>query len=112
MRFKKLRLLGLLFMTPLTVLASGQFMLPALFVDLLLLGLVTVLIFGLKIKWTGKLILLAIYLTALFLTMYLFDVSDYLENEKIVLVTSAVLPPTILYLSYQLIKDKFKKIDV
>ncbi len=111
MRLKGLRLLGLFIITPLTVLASGQYIIPSLLIDLGLFILIMIIIFTLKITWTGKLILFLSYLAAMFLLFYLLDQLNTLEDITLVNIESALLPPVIVYVTYRLIRDRFKKSD-
>jgi hypothetical protein len=111
MKSKKLKLLGITLMTPFTVFASGQYVLPALLIDLILFILIISLIFRLKITWIGKLILFLMYFASMYLLFNLIDQVNYLENLSLINFGSAVLPTTTVFLAYQLIKGKFKKLD-
>ena len=111
MKFKILKLSGLILITPLTALASGDYILPALLIDLVLFILIIITIFILKIKWIGKLILLVTYFAAMFLLFYLIDQVNYLKNQTLINIGSAVLPTTIVYVTYKLILGRFQKPD-
>ena len=111
MKFKILKLSGLILITPLTALASGDYILPALLIDLVLFILIIITIFILKIKWMGKLILFVTYFAAMFLLFYLIDQVNYLKNQTLINVGSAVLPTAIVYVTYKLIRGRFQKLD-
>ena len=110
-RFKTLRLLGFFFITPLTALASGQYVIPSLLIDLGLFIVIVTTIFRLQIKWTGKLILFISYITATFLLFYVINQQDALDDRILINIESAVIPPTIVYLTYRLIRNRFKNSD-
>ena len=111
MKFKILKLSGLILITPLTALASGDYILPALLIDLVLFILIIITIFILKIKWMGKLILFVTYFVAMFLLFYLINQVNYLKNQTLINVGSAVLPTAIVYVTYKLIRGRFQKLD-
>ena len=111
MKFKILKLSGLILSTPLTTQASGDYILPALLIDLVLFILIIITIFILKIKWMGKLILFVTYFAAMFLLFYLIDQVNYLKNQTLINVGSAVLPTAIVYVTYKLIRGRFQKLD-
>lgn len=96
-------------LTPLTAQASGDYVLTALLIDVVLFVLILVAISQLQIKWTGKLVLFAVYIATMFLLFYLIDQVDYLKNLTMINVGSAIIPPTVVYVGYLQIKDKFTK---
>lgn len=96
-------------LTPMRAVASGDYVLTALLIDFVLFFLIVIAISQLQLKWTGKLVLFAVYIATMFLLFYLIDQVNYLANLTMINLASAIIPPTVVYVGYLQIKDRFTK---
>jgi hypothetical protein len=109
MNDRRLGIFGLFLLTPSTAFASGDYVLTALLIDFVLFLFISIMIFALKIRWTGKLILFLAYIISLYFLFHIIDQVNYLENLAMINIGSALLPPTIVYLTYKAIENPFQK---
>jgi len=109
-KFKTLRLLGLLIITPLTAFASGQYMMSML-LDFVIFIFAVAAIFGLDINWTGKLILFILYLATTSILLYIYHHQSPVGEQTLSGFEVAVIPPTITFVAYWLVRWLFKKSD-
>lgn len=84
-------------LTPMRAVASGDYVLTALLIDFVLFFLIVIAISQLQLKWTGKLVLFAVYIATMFLLFYLIDQINYLANLTMINLASAVIPPAVVY---------------
>ena len=111
LRQNKFILLGLVLSTPLTVFASGGFVTPSLLINFCWLTTITLVIFGLKIKREGKVILFISFIGTMFLMFLFFQQLNALEDIEIINFCSAIVPPTATYVIYRLTRTKYKLTD-
>jgi hypothetical protein len=96
-------------LTPVPALASGDYVLTALLIDVVLFIVILIAISQLQLKWTGKLVLFAVYFATMIVLFYLIDRVNYLANLTMINLASAIIPPTVVYVGYLQIKDRFAK---
>jgi hypothetical protein len=108
---RKFILLGLVLSTPLTVFASGGFVIPSLLINFCWLTIITLVIIGLKIKREGKVILFISFIGTMFLMFFFFQQLNALEDIEIINYCSAIIPPTATYVIYRLTRAKYKLTD-
>jgi hypothetical protein len=111
LKSKTIVLLGFALSAPLTVFASGGFIIPSLVINFawfIILGLV---ILGLKIMGRGKALIFLSYIGTMLLMFTFFDQLNALEDIKIINYCSAIIPPLAFYFIYRLISDRYKLED-
>lgn len=106
---RKILLLFFLLM-PLTALASGDYILTALFIDFILFLLIILAIIKVKITWMGKVVLFLVYVVTMYFLFYFIDQVNYLENLTMINISSAFVPPTVVYLAYLAIRRNFRMV--
>ena len=111
LRQNKFILLGLVLSTPLTVFASVGFVIPSLIINFCWLTIITLVIFGLKIKREGKTIIFVSFIGTMFLMFFFFQQLNALEDIGIINFCSAIIPPTATYVIYRLTRTKYKLTD-
>ncbi len=111
LKLNKLIISGLILLTPLTAWASGQYLIPTLLINGVVIVVIGSSILGLKIRGLGKLILFAIYVGSMYLFFYWVDVGHHSDNLGLINLGSAVVPSISVYGTYQIIKDKFQTKD-
>jgi hypothetical protein len=111
LRQNKFILLGLVLSTPLTVFASGGFVIPSLIINFCWLTIITLVIFRLKIKREGKIIIFVSFIGTMFLMFFFFQQLNALEDIGIINFCSAIIPPTATYVIYRLTRTKYKLTD-
>ena len=100
---------SVLFILPLTALASGQEVIFVASFELILILIVCIILWNLKINRKGKLILAIIYILSSYLTLHFVDTGAYFENLMLTNLSVAIIPTLIFYSAYLLLKNKFKK---
>jgi hypothetical protein len=104
---KYLLTLGTLF--PLTALASGEDMLEWVWIEFfVVIAFVTTLVF-VKINWTGKALMILIFMVTQYLTMKLMEDVPYARNMLMINVLSVIAPFTTTIVAYWIVKSRFKK---
>jgi hypothetical protein len=104
---KYLLTLGTLF--PLTLFASGGDVLDWMWIEFfVVIAFVTTLVFA-KINWTGKGIMIFIFIVTEYLTMKLTDDLPYSRNKLMINVISIIAPTLTTIVSYRILKSRFKK---
>jgi hypothetical protein len=104
---KYLLTLGILF--PVTTFASGGDVLGWMWIEFfVVIAFVTTLVF-VKINWTGKGLMIFIFIVTEYLTMKLTDDLPYSKNKLMINVISIVAPFLTTIVSYWTLKSRLKK---
>ena len=99
--------LGTLF--PMTTFASGGDVLEWLWIEFfVVISFVIVLVFA-KINWTGKGLMIFIFIVAEYLTMKLTDELPYAKNKLLINLISIIVPTMMTIVSYWILKLRFKR---
>ena len=104
---KYLLTLGTLF--PLTTFASGGDVLEWVWIEFfVVVAFVTALVFA-KINWTGKGLMIFIFIVTEYLTIKLTDDLPYSKNQLMINLISIIAPTVTTIVSYWILKSRFKK---
>ena len=104
---KYLLTLGTLF--PLTAFASDGDVLDWMWIEFfVIITFVTTLVF-VKINWTGKRLMIFIFIVTEYLIMKLTDDLPYSKNKLMINVISVIAPTLTTIVSYWTLKSRFKK---
>jgi hypothetical protein len=99
------------FLTPLIAFAHGEEVLVTMFLEFgLLVGFISSLAFA-KIRIAGKLIIGALYLSALAIVDILTRDWPYRENMALINFLVVIIPSTVFLLSYFGLRKRFNKTD-
>lgn len=94
---------------PLTALASGGDVLDWMWIEFfVLVAFLTTLVFA-KVNWTGKGLMILIFLVTEYVTIRLTDDLPYSKNKLIINVISIIAPAVTTILSYWTMKSRFRK---
>jgi hypothetical protein len=104
---KYLLILGTLF--PLTTFASGGDVLDWMWIEFfVVIAFVTTLVF-VKINWTGKGLMILIFIVTEYLIIKLTDDLPYTRNKLTINIISIIAPTLTTIVSYWILKSRFKK---
>ena len=106
----KLKLLIILLMMPSLAFASGDFILPTLFIQIGSFIAFVIFAIFIQMKLIGKFLLTWVYFITLFLVWYLFSGKPFLENIIIINFCIAFIPVVTVCFAWFMLKSRFKKI--
>ena len=93
---------------PLTTFASGGDVLEWIWIQfLVMIAFVTTLVFA-KINWTGKAIMIFVFIMTVYLVMVLMDNVPYSKNRMMINIISIIAPFVTTFASYWTMKSRFK----
>jgi hypothetical protein len=98
----------LFFLTPLTAYADHEDVFATIFIGFGLTLFLVVLTFFLKIRISGKLLIIGLVLTATYFTFKYTDTMPYYENANLINTLVAVDPSVVFLISYVGLKAKFR----
>jgi hypothetical protein len=104
---KYLLTLGTLF--PLTTFASGGEILEWVWIEFFLLSAFILTVVLVNLNWTGKGLMVFIFIVTEYLTMKLTDDLPYTENKVMINAASIIAPTLTTIGSYLILKLRFKK---
>jgi hypothetical protein len=104
---KYLMTLGTLF--PLTTFASGGDVLEWVWIEFFVLVAFVLTIVLVKLNWTGKGLMIFIFIVTEYLTIKLTDNLPYTKNKMMINVISIIAPMLTTIVSYGTLRSKFKK---
>lgn len=93
---------------PLSLFASGGYVLEALAIDLFIFIAFLIFIIKVKLNLKGKIILICAYIVSIIVLFQLIDSVNYLDNLKLINLGSGILPTSIVVIVYYLMRNKFK----
>ena len=96
-------------MLPLSLFASGGYVLEALAIDLFIFIVFLIFIIKVKLNLKGKIILICAYIVSMIVLFQLIDSVNYLDNLKLINLSSGILPTLTVIIVYYLIRNKFKR---
>jgi hypothetical protein len=106
-REKYLVTLGTLF--PLIALASGGDVLDWMWIEFfVVIGFVTTLVFS-RISWTGKGLMIVVFIVTEYLTIKLTDDLPYSKNKLMINLVSVIAPALTTIVAYWTLKSRFKR---
>lgn len=94
---------------PLSLFASGGYVLEALAIDLFIFIVFLIFIIKVKLNLKGKIILICAYIVSMIVLFQLIDSVNYLDNLKLINLSSGILPTLTVIIVYYLIRNKFKR---
>jgi hypothetical protein len=94
---------------PLSLFASGGYVLEALAIDLFIFIVLLIFIIKVKLNLKGKIILICAYIVSMIVLFQLIDSVNYLDNLKLINLSSGILPTLTVIIVYYLIRNKFKR---
>jgi len=96
-------------LSPLTTLASGGDVIEWMWIEFfVLIAFVTTLVFA-KINWTGKVLMIFIFIVTEYLTIKLTDDLPYSNNRMMINVISVIAPTLTTIIAYWTLKSRFKR---
>ena len=104
----KLKLFALLLIMPSLAFASGDFVLPTLYLQLGSIVIVVFFIVFIKLQRKGKLILVWVYLGTVFLIWYLIGNMPFLENEERINLYIGLIPIMTVLVAFAMLFKWFK----
>jgi hypothetical protein len=102
-------LLTLAILLPLTTFASGGDVLEWLWIEFFVLAAFVLTLVLVKLNWTGKGLMIFIFIVTEYLTMALTDNLSYTKNKVMINIISIVAPMLMIIVSYWTLKSKFKQ---
>lgn len=99
----------ILVILPLVAFAHGEEVLISVFIEMGLFITILTILWALKWKIVGKLLLFTIYILSTFLSFYLISGISYTNNMGLINLIIVIVPSLIVYLSYSKLKNKFTK---
>lgn len=106
-RIKK-ALAVLFFLTPLTAYADHEAVFATIFIGFGLTVILIVMTFFLRIRKSGKLLIIALLLTTTYFTFKYTETLPYYENVTLINTLVAVIPSTVFLISYLGLRAKFR----
>jgi hypothetical protein len=98
----------LLCLIPMTVYADHEDVFATIFLGFGLTLVLVVVTFFMKIRISGKLLIIALLFTTTYLTFMYTDTLPYYENVRLINTLVVVIPSTVFLISYLVLRARFK----
>ena len=109
MKIYKQFLLGILLTSPLNAFAHGEEVMITFLLEFVTIVIFLTILFNIKLKAKGKMILVTVYAVSAILTFRLVDNIPYKQNITLINIIVVVVPLVIVYGTYLGLKVRFKK---